>query len=671
MLPFFAPRSNGPVDRPPSPAPVGPERIDQRAVPQPHFETPSSFTPDPLAQPTHATDPSHTTDPSPEAGAEPMVTFLDDPLPLAVEWDTDGTLSLLGPGSVEVERVAMLIGRPKSIHVPLRKRPRVKVFSLSFPPGESGPSILRPPPKPGQEQADSKARGGQAAPPGGNPAAAQPDSQARSTLPTKPERYTRIKPPGDLVKLEDRLQYVLQPPLEVISAHENVEFPFDPFPYQLEGIAFLYPRTAALLADEMGLGKTMQTISTIRLLLRSGEARRILLICPKPLVFNWLREFALWAPEVPIMAIEGDGAKRRWQWQLSDVPVKLANYELLQRDKDLVLSSEPYDLVVVDEAQRIKNTSSTTAVIVRALPRRRSWALTGTPVENCTQDLVGIFEYLAPGYLSPDMKPRRMAEMVGEFVIRRTKDLVLTEMPPKMYRDEELELTPAQFETYQRAEECGVIKLNELGAEMTVEHVFELVMRLKQICNFDPMTGSSAKADRLVAELEEVAASGQQALVFSQYVTAIEELAKRCKAFHPLQYHGKIPHKQRPEVIDTFKANKKHKVLLMSYGAGSVGLNLQFATYVFLFDRWWNPAIEDQAINRAHRIGAAGPVTVTRFISSATIEQRIDKVLEDKRDLFNSIFNNDAPPRRLSFTKRDLMGLFNLCTANGPISEAA
>jgi len=133
--------------------------------------------------------------------------------------------------------------------------------------------------------------------------------------------FTRIRPPSDLVKLEDRLYYVLQPPLEAVLADQALEFPCRPFPYQFEGIAFLYPRAAAVLADEMGLGKTMQAITAMRLLLHARQVRNILLICPKPLVSNWEREFQRWAPEVPVTIIEGDATKRRWQWRLNPMIV--------------------------------------------------------------------------------------------------------------------------------------------------------------------------------------------------------------------------------------------------------------------------------------------------------------------------------------------------------------
>jgi hypothetical protein len=247
---------------------------------------------------------------------------------------------------------------------------------------------------------------------------------------------TRILPPGDVIKLEDRLFYVLQPSLEAMIGDSALSFPAHPFPYQFEGIAFLYPRYSAVLADEMGLGKTMQAITAVRLLLHAGEIERVLLVCPKPLVTNWQREFAHWAPELPVTAIEGDAAKRRWQWQQADMPVKIANYEALSRDRDTIADlGLSFDLVVLDEAQRIKNRSSATSQSVRELSRRRSWALTGTPVENSPQDLVGIFEFLAPGYLNDAMKPRKMGKAAAEYVLRRTKDKVLTDLPPKMFRD--------------------------------------------------------------------------------------------------------------------------------------------------------------------------------------------------------------------------------------------
>lgn len=541
----------------------------------------------------------------------------------------------------------------------------------------------------------------------------QPNEKTALALSCSSNKPTRIKPPSDIIKLEDRLEYLLQPSLESLLSEGALTFPFHPFPYQFEGVAFLYPRHAAVLADEMGLGKTMQAITAVRLLLRRLEARSVLLICPKPLVTNWQREFNQWAPEVPVMVIEGDQAKRAWQWQLPDVPLRIANYEILVRDRELFdnslspweragvraalpedeentslnesLSPHPnhlpkgegtykvpfFDLVLLDESQRIKNRSGTTSQIVRSISRKRSWALTGTPVENSTDDLVGIFEFLAPGFLSPDMKPRKMGRTVSDYILRRTKDQVLKDLPPKVVHDEHLDLTPEQYESYKLAEDEGVLRLAEMGKSATIQHVFELVIRLKQICNFDPATGASSKLERLEADLEEIAQSGRKAIVFSQWVTALEQLSGHLARFNPLQYHGRIPSSQRDGVIERFRNDDSCHVILMSYGAGGVGLNLQFTNYVFLFDRWWNPAVEDQAINRAHRIGVDGPVHVTRFLMTNTIEERIDAVLQEKRELFDTIFSDAASHQKLGLTHQELFGLFHIKCPAPTIGKAA
>ncbi|MCE9630569.1 MAG: DEAD/DEAH box helicase [Planctomycetia bacterium] len=509
------------------------------------------------------------------------------------------------------------------------------------------------------------------------PAAAAPPSAAKQpraavalcdepseSPPASPTiRRTRIAPPRDVVKLSERFFYLLQPDLQTMLGAAALEFPRQPFPFQLDGMAFLMPRHGAVLADEMGLGKSMQAISSIRLLVRSGEARRVLVVCPKGLVSNWTRELADWAPELVVAVIEGDQQRRRWQWNLADVPVKVANYEVVVRDRDLVAElGLSFDLVVLDEAQRIKNRSSQTSQAIRSIDRRRSWALTGTPIENSADDLVGIFEFVSPGTLGDRMPPKEMGAAASDHILRRTKEKVLKDMPPRLNRDERIELTAEQRETYRRAEEEGVLRLADMGREATIQHVFELVLRLKQICNFDTATGESAKLECLQAELEEVQASGRKALVFSQWVETLGRLDEGLTRFGALQYHGGMSTVARDEAIRRFRHEKKHSVLLLSYGAGAVGLNLQFSQYVFLFDRWWNPAVEDQAINRAHRIGAAGAVTVTRFLSADTIEERIDEVLRRKRDLSDTILSQAEAPASSGLTAEELFALFKLAS---------
>ncbi len=479
--------------------------------------------------------------------------------------------------------------------------------------------------------------------------------------PGSPKSKTRVNPPSDMVMFKDRLLYLLQPPLESLFTGKRVELPFQPYPYQIKGIAFLMPRHAALLADEMGLGKTAQVIISLRLLFQSGLIRRTLIVCPKPLVINWTRELKLWASDLPFEVLGGDSATRKAQWLASRCPVKLVNYELLTRDEEFLEDPEVFfDVVVLDEAQRIKNRDGKTARVVRSIARDRSWAMTGTPIENRVDDLINLFAFIDPERVPQDTPAKLVRELTQDTILRRVKEEVMTDMPPKVIQDVYLDLSSAQRASYEMAEKEGVVHLNELGATLTVQHVFELVLRLKQICNFDPRTGESAKLDQLLADMDEVADNNRQALVFSQWVEPLESLAESLAAFGPLQYHGKIPHRERQPILDQFKADKNKHVLLMSYGTGSVGLNLQFVNYVFLFDRWWNPAIEDQAIGRAHRIGQKETVFVKRFICQSTIEERIAEVLEKKRQLFEEMIGQNGPPPALGLNEEEIFGLFNV-----------
>ena len=543
----------------------------------------------------------------------------------------------------------------------LRWRPQwdsVKTVKIVFPQGLEllPPKKEKPPSAPKAAQTAAKGEGDSL-------------NDLLSLLPPAPpqgaeaeRKLTRLKPPADALSLEDRLFFLLQPPLETWLKGQELIMPFEPFQYQYEGIAWLFASKAALLADEMGLGKTMQTITAMRLLLRSGQAQRILLVCPKPLIPNWQREFHAWAEELPVTTIEGDTQRRKMLWNMPGVNILLANYELVVRDMEFFGDNPPqFDLVVLDEAQRVKNRGSRTAVTARAIPRRRSWALTGTPIENRPEELASLFEYLdvVPPAATPDI--RQLTSLAHQYILRRTKDLVMKDLPPRLDRDAMLELLPSQRCAYETAEKDGVIQLNDMGDEITISHVFELVMRLKQITNYDPLTNESAKFERLEADMEEVAASGGKAILFSQWTKTIDWLESRLQRFNPLVYHGKIPSPKREPVLAKFKADPNCHLILMSYATGAVGLNLQFAGYVFLFDRWWNPAVEDQAINRAHRIGCKSQVIVTKFISKDTIEERIDRVLQEKRMLFAKILGGgEQTNESLSMNASEIFGLFDL-----------
>lgn len=472
---------------------------------------------------------------------------------------------------------------------------------------------------------------------------------------------TRVKPPASVIGIKDRLLFLLQPPLEGMLGKGRLTLPFQPYPYQLQGMAFLMPRAHALIADEMGLGKTVQVILSLRLMYTSGLFKRVLVVCPKPLVVNWSRELRLWAPELPYEVIGGDTETRMAMWRVSNCPVQIVNYEILTRDTDIASSDDcHFDIVVLDEAQRIKSHESKANRAARNLKRDKSWAMSGTPIENRTEDLVNIFSFVEPGLIPAEADPRIMQELVRDKIIRRTKEQVAGHMPPRVIRDIPLDLSPEQRATYDMAEKDGVVHLNALGDTITVQHVFELVMRLKQVCNFDPRTGASSKMELLLSEMEEVASTGNKAIIFSQWVEPLEMIARELAAHKPLLYHGKVAHKDRQAILDRFKASAEHRVILMSYGTGSVGLNLQFCNYVFLFDRWWNPAIEDQAINRAHRLGQKAPVFVSRYISAGTIEERIAAVLDKKRALFNEMIAMNGPPINMGMNEEEIFGLFDL-----------
>lgn len=541
----------------------------------------------------------------------------------------------------------------------------VKTVGLTFPAGVE----LLPPAQP-RQQAAAEPHAGELlaiAPPAPPPAAGAPEAAE------KPARKpTRVKPPAEAVSIEDRLFYLLQPPLETWLKGQELVMPFEPFPYQYEGIAWLFAQKSALLADEMGLGKTMQTITAIRLLLRAGQARRILLVCPKPLIPNWQREFAAWAEELPVVTIEGDAARRQMLWTMPGSTILLANYELLVRDMEAFAEEPPaFDLLILDEAQRIKNRDSRTATTARQVPRKGSWALTGTPIENRPEELASLFEFMevVPPRAAPDL--RQLTQLSRQFILRRTKDLVMKDLPPRLDRDEYLELGPAQKAAYEAAEKEGVVQLDTLGESITIQHVFELVLRLKQITNFDPLTGESSKLERLEADMEEIAASGGKAILFSQWTGCIDWLEQKLARFAPLVYHGKVPIKKREPILKQFKEDPQANLLMMSYATGAVGLNLQFAGYVFLFDRWWNPAVEDQAINRAHRIGQKSQVIVTKFISKDTIEERINRVLDEKRKLFATVLGEgEQTNHSLSLDAAEIFGLFDLKARHGKGTRA-
>jgi SNF2 family DNA or RNA helicase len=324
-----------------------------------------------------------------------------------------------------------------------------------------------------------------------------------------------------------------------------------------------------------------------------------------------------------------------------DATVHLTGYDSLRSDWALRTPGAPFgrqwDVVVLDEAQRIKNPSADVAIVVKRLRRHRSWALTGTPLENRLDDLISILDYVAPGRFDRAAMAVGLRRLLGEVQLRRRRRDVLAGLPPKQIATVLLELSRGQQRAYHRALDEGLVRLRALGRDIRITHVLELILRLKQICNFCPESDESAKLDDLRGRLGAVIDAGEKALVFSQFVEepfGARRLSRELADFAPLLLTGDLDPITRAARVAAFERDPTRRVLILSLRAGSLGLNLTAASRVFHFDRWWNPALEAQAEDRVHRIGQVRPVQVFAYLTAGTIEERIDAILAEKRALF-------------------------------------
>jgi SNF2 family DNA or RNA helicase len=247
--------------------------------------------------------------------------------------------------------------------------------------------------------------------------------------------------------------------------------------------------------------------------------------------------------------------------------------------------------------------------------------------------------------------------------LRRRRRDVLRDLPEKLVVDVPIELAPAQREAYERAENEGIVALSQAGSAATVTSVLELIVRLKQLCNRDPVSGESAKFADIRERLAALRAEGHRALVFSQFTDAmfgVDAVAGALRAYRPLRYTGDMTPGARVGTVERFVGYPEHGALLLSLRAGGVGLNLQAASYVFHLDRWWNPASEEQAESRAHRMGQPLPVTVYRYTCTDTIEERIAEKLAEKRALFHRVVDDVSLDLAHALSEADLFGLFGL-----------
>lgn len=448
-------------------------------------------------------------------------------------------------------------------------------------------------------------------------------------------------------------------------------------PYQRQGyswLAFLQSLSlGACLADDMGLGKTIQTLA---LLLRRKEARNggaapTLLVCPTSVVTNWEREVRQFAPSLKTMLHQGADRLQgeAFREAASAVDMVLTSYALLRRDVEVLLPV-PWLGVILDEAQNIKNPGARQTRAVCQLRAGYRVALTGTPVENRLSDLWSIFHFLNPGYLgsqdafrrrfalpierfADDEATERLKQLVSPFILRRVKTdpRVIQDLPDKIETKVYCPLVEEQATLYE-----GVVRdvLGRVESSEGIERrglVLSMLMQLKQICNH-PMqflhqteggdqaaaiAGRSGKLARLTAMLEETVAVGDRVLVFTQFA----EMGHLLRAYLPaalgcptLFLHGGVPPAKRDQLVARFQdGGADPLIFVLSLKAGGTGLNLTRANHVFHFDRWWNPAVEDQATDRAFRIGQTRNVQVHKFVTTGTLEERIDDLIESKKAL--------------------------------------
>ncbi|QJE98875.1 DEAD/DEAH box helicase [Luteolibacter luteus] len=463
-------------------------------------------------------------------------------------------------------------------------------------------------------------------------------------------------------------------------------------PYQEEGASWLNDRLqrlgGALLADEMGLGKTLQTIASINHFKQSEPEvpAAAMVVAPTSLLGNWIAEIKRFAPSLRVLLFHGQSRdKLRQQAEESDVIV--TSYGTLVRDLAFHLGRE-YRLVVADEASLLRNPDADVSKALFKLKARGRIALTGTPVENRMQDLWSIFRFIAPGYLGnrADFKGRyeapaaadgqtprglldRLRLRTSPFVLRRTKDQVAKDLPDKVEIDEWLTLSEDQADLYTSLTRAGLQELEQIrdkqGEGACRMHLLTLLLRLRQVC-VDPglldlkeeHKSNAVKIERLLELLSERAENGQKTLVFSQFSQNLRRIEKRVPEGSQKVFRIDGSTRNRQELVDSFQSYDGPAVFLISLKAGGYGLNLTAADTVIHLDPWWNPAVEAQATDRAHRIGQTRPVTVYRLLTRDTVEERVRRLQERKRAVIQAATGDtstEAIPQ--NWTADDIEGL--------------
>lgn len=453
-------------------------------------------------------------------------------------------------------------------------------------------------------------------------------------------------------------------------------------PYQERGLAWLAFLDrfglGGCLADDMGLGKTIQMIALLQHERESrpaGMVRPTLLVCPMSVAGNWRRELERFAPELRVHVQHGPDRPvgEAFSEVANGSDVIVTTYALVSRDRPWIETVE-WERVVLDEAQHVKNPPTKQATAIRSLKSRHRVALTGTPVENRLTELWSIMDFCLPGFLGPQSEFRRrfavpierhrdeergerLKRLVGPFVLRRLKtdSGVADDLPPLVENRQHVPLTPEQARLYDAVVQDMLRQVDEATGIRRRGLVLSGLVRLKQICNHpahflkeadaapsgaERLSRRSGKSVRLVELLEEVLAAGDRALVFTQFRQMGHLLSTMMRQefdIEPLFLHGGTPQGRRDQMIERFQKGDSAPIFILSLKAGGVGVNLTSANHVVHYDRWWNPAVENQATDRAFRIGQTRTVNVHKMITSGTLEERIDQMIEQKTDLARRI----------------------------------
>jgi SNF2 family DNA or RNA helicase len=447
-------------------------------------------------------------------------------------------------------------------------------------------------------------------------------------------------------------------------------------PYQVRGyswLAFLHRwGLGACLADDMGLGKTVQALTLLQRNWQGDGRRPTLLICPMSVVGNWKKEAERFTPGLPVLVHHGQKRARDAAFveTAEQHALVISSYALLHRDQEL-LRKVRWGGVILDEAQNIKNPETKQAQAARALPADYRIALTGTPVENHVGDLWSIWQFLNPGFLGTQAEFRRrffvpiqlqrdpeaaeqLKRLTGPFLLRRLKTdrAIIADLPDKLEMKVFCNLTKEQGSLYAAVVEDLDRGLGDAEGIQRKGLILGALSKLKQVCNHpaqflkdgSPIPGRSGKLARLTEMLEEALEAGDRALVFTQF-TEMGELIQRHlqETFgrEVLFLHGGVGQKQRDRMVARFQEADGPPIFLLSLKAGGTGLNLTAANHVFHFDRWWNPAVENQATDRAFRIGQTRNVQVHKFLCVGTLEEKIDQMIERKQEVAAQVVGTD------------------------------